>query len=101
MFGCAVLTGAGAVLNRARIKAGDTVAVIGLGGVGLSALLAAVAAGARRIVAIDLNDEKLALAKTLGATHLANPHNIRNDAELLDITGQHLSSLCKWYLFHG
>ncbi|MEO6984788.1 MAG: alcohol dehydrogenase catalytic domain-containing protein, partial [Paralcaligenes sp.] len=52
LFGCAVLTGAGAVINRAGIKAGDTAAIVGLGGVGLSALLAAVAAGSQRIVAI-------------------------------------------------
>src|SRR5690606_6960505 len=57
LFGCAVLTGAGAVINRARLKVGDTAAVVGLGGVGLSALLAAVAGGARRVVAVDLSDE--------------------------------------------
>lgn len=87
LFGCAVLTGAGAVWNRARIKAGDTVAVVGLGGVGLSALLAAEAAGARRIVAVDLNDEKLALAKTLGATNLVNPNHVESDAELIEAAG--------------
>jgi alcohol dehydrogenase len=87
LFGCAVLTGAGAVLNRARIKAGDTAAVVGLGGVGLSALLAAVAGGARRIVAVDLSDEKLALARELGATHCINPRNIHSDAALIDAAG--------------
>src|SRR3546814_8213387 len=84
LFGCAVLTGAGAVLNRARIQAGDTAAVVGLGGVGLSALLAAAASGARRIVAVDLSDEKLQLAKELGATHLVNPRPITSDADLLE-----------------
>src|SRR5690606_5529875 len=73
LFGCAVLTGAGAVINRARLRAGDTAAVVGLGGVGLSALLACVAGGARRTVAVDLSDEKLELARSLGATHLVNP----------------------------
>src|SRR5690625_718976 len=87
LFGCAVLTGAGAVLNRGRIKAGDTAAIVGLGGVGLSALLAAAAAGARRLVAIDLSDEKLALAKELGATHTINPKNIKNDDELIEAAG--------------
>ncbi len=87
LFGCAVLTGAGAVINRARIKAGNTTAIIGLGGVGLSALLAAVAAGARRIVAIDLSDEKLALARQLGATHLVNPAHVKSDADLYDAAG--------------
>ncbi len=72
LFGCAVLTGAGAVINTARVAAGQSVAVIGLGGVGLSSLLAAVAAGAREVVAVDLHDEKLALAQTLGATATVN-----------------------------
>ncbi|MEO6958941.1 MAG: zinc-dependent alcohol dehydrogenase family protein [Burkholderiaceae bacterium] len=87
LFGCAVLTGAGAVINRARVRAGDTVAVVGLGGVGLSALLAAVASGARRIVAVDLSDDKLNLAKQLGATHLVNPRNIKTDTDLFDAAG--------------
>lgn len=68
LFGCAILTGVGAVLNTAQLRAGETTAVIGLGGVGLAAVLGAVAAGANRIVAIDLSDEKLALARSLGAT---------------------------------
>jgi alcohol dehydrogenase len=68
LFGCAVLTGVGAVINTARVQAGSTVAVLGLGGVGFSALLAAVASGAREVVAIDLNDDKLRLASELGAT---------------------------------
>lgn len=84
LFGCAVLTGAGAVINRAGIKAGHTAAIVGLGGVGLSALLAAVAAGAQRIVAIDLSDEKLALARELGATHLVNPKHLKTDVDLLE-----------------
>ncbi|MDE2367669.1 MAG: zinc-dependent alcohol dehydrogenase family protein [Burkholderiales bacterium] len=68
LFGCAVLTGAGAVINTARVQAGSTVAVVGLGGVGFSALLAALASGAREVVALDLNAGKLALARELGAT---------------------------------
>ena len=72
LFGCAVLTGVGAVINTARVQAGSTVAVLGLGGVGFSALLAAVASGAREIVAIDLNEDKLVFAKTLGATLTVN-----------------------------
>ncbi|MGB0086486.1 MAG: zinc-dependent alcohol dehydrogenase family protein, partial [Rhodomicrobiaceae bacterium] len=68
LFGCAVLTGVGAVFNTARIEPGSTVAVVGLGGVGLSTILGAVAAGAERIVAVDLADEKLATAASLGAT---------------------------------
>lgn len=72
LFGCAVLTGVGAVINTARVQAGSTVAVLGLGGVGFSALLAAVASGAREVVAIDLNPSKLALARELGATATVN-----------------------------
>ncbi len=69
LFGCAVITGVGAVLNTARAKAGSRIAVIGLGGVGLNSVLGAQVAGARQIVAIDLRDDKLKLAKQLGATH--------------------------------
>jgi len=72
LFGCAVLTGAGAVINTARVPAGSSVAVLGLGGVGFSSLLAAVACGAREVVALDLSDEKLALARELGATAAVN-----------------------------
>jgi alcohol dehydrogenase len=67
LFGCGVVTGVGSLLNTAGVKPGEHVAVVGLGGVGLSALLAAVAAGAGRIVALDLNPEKLQLARELGA----------------------------------
>ena len=68
LFGCAVITGAGAVLNTAQVRAGSTVAVVGLGGVGLNSILGARLAGARQIIAIDLKDEKLALSQKLGAT---------------------------------
>ncbi|MBM4228654.1 MAG: zinc-binding dehydrogenase [Gammaproteobacteria bacterium] len=67
LFGCAVLTGVGAVVNTARVQAGQTVAILGLGGVGLCALLGAVASGAREIVAVDLHDSKLEIARSLGA----------------------------------
>lgn len=69
LFGCAVLTGAGAVVNAAGVAAGDRVAVFGLGGVGLAALMAARAAGARTLVAVDVVEAKLELARELGATH--------------------------------
>ena len=72
LFGCAVLTGVGAVINTARLQAGTTAAVLGLGGVGFSALLAAVASGARAVIALDLNEDKLALARELGATATVN-----------------------------
>ncbi|MEJ8850121.1 zinc-dependent alcohol dehydrogenase family protein [Variovorax rhizosphaerae] len=72
LFGCAVLTGVGAVVNTAKVQVGASVAVIGLGGVGLAALIGAHAAGARQIIAIDLADDKLEQARTLGATHTVN-----------------------------
>ncbi|RMF12481.1 MAG: alcohol dehydrogenase [Alphaproteobacteria bacterium] len=68
LFGCAVLTGVGAVVNTARVRAGQSVVIVGLGGVGLAALLGARAAGAQPIVAVDLSAEKRALALDLGAT---------------------------------
>ena len=72
LFGCAVLTGVGAVVNTGRMMPGQTAAVIGLGGVGLSSILGAVASGAQTVVAIDLADHKLGLARQLGATHTFN-----------------------------
>jgi alcohol dehydrogenase len=72
LFGCAVLTGVGAVVNTAQVRVGASVAVVGLGGVGLAALIGAQAAGARQIIAIDLSDDKLEQARALGATHTVN-----------------------------
>jgi len=72
LFGCAVLTGVGAVVNTAGVKPGQTVAVVGLGGVGLAAVLGAVASGAAQVVAVDLQEDKLALARDLGATAVVN-----------------------------
>ncbi|HLX61318.1 MAG TPA: alcohol dehydrogenase catalytic domain-containing protein, partial [Planctomycetota bacterium] len=72
LFGCAVLTGVGAVINTARVQAGSTVAVVGLGGVGLCALLGALAAGAREVIAVDVHESKLNAAKSLGATATVN-----------------------------
>jgi Zn-dependent alcohol dehydrogenase len=68
LFGCAVLTGVGAATHSAGIKPGDTVAVFGLGGVGLAAVLGAVLAGAERVVGVDVVAEKLYLAEALGAS---------------------------------
>jgi alcohol dehydrogenase len=68
VFGCAVLTGVGAAINSAQVRLGQTVAVIGLGGVGLSAVLGALAAGAREVIAIDSLPSKLDAALALGAS---------------------------------
>src|SRR5438105_5477182 len=72
LFGCAVLTGVGAVINTAKVSAGASVAVVGLGGVGLASVLGAAAAGARRLIAVDRSDEKLGLARQIGATDTFN-----------------------------
>lgn len=72
LFGCAVLTGVGAVVNTAGVQPGQSVVVIGLGGVGLAAVLGAIASGAAQIIAVDLSDEKLALAAHVGATATVN-----------------------------
>ncbi|MGB4346614.1 MAG: zinc-dependent alcohol dehydrogenase family protein [Burkholderiaceae bacterium] len=86
LFGCAVLTGVGAVVNTAKVQAGQTVAVLGLGGVGLSALLGAVASGAREIVAVDLHDSKLAVAMSLGATAAVNARDPDAVAKVKELT---------------
>jgi alcohol dehydrogenase len=68
LFSCAALTGVGAVMNTAQVAPGSSVAVIGLGGVGLSSVLGAVASGAGRVIAIDMQQDKIDMAKDLGAT---------------------------------
>jgi Zn-dependent alcohol dehydrogenase len=73
LFGCAVMTGVGAVVNTARVRMGDSVLVAGLGGVGLAALLGALAAGATLVIAADINPQKRALALRLGATMAIDP----------------------------
>ncbi|MEN7538237.1 MULTISPECIES: NAD(P)-dependent alcohol dehydrogenase [Aurantiacibacter] len=74
-LGCGIQTGAGAVLNSCQVRPGSSLAVIGTGAVGLSAIMAARIAGASTIVAIDLIESRLALAKELGATHAVNAAN--------------------------
>jgi Zn-dependent alcohol dehydrogenase len=75
LIGCAVLTGAGAVLHTAKVEPGQSVAVFGVGGVGLSAIGAAAIAGADPVIAVDLHDEKLQFAREFGATHGINASN--------------------------
>ncbi|EMQ2878314.1 S-(hydroxymethyl)glutathione dehydrogenase/class III alcohol dehydrogenase [Vibrio fluvialis] len=73
LLGCGVTTGMGAVMNTAKVKKGDTVAIFGLGGIGLSAIIGARMVGASRIIGIDINEKKFELAKQLGATDCINP----------------------------
>ncbi len=75
LLGCGITTGIGAVLNTAKVEPGSTVAVFGLGGIGLSVVQGAVMAGAERIIAIDLNEDKFEMAGMLGATDFINPGN--------------------------
>ena len=76
LLGCGITTGIGAVLNTARVEAGATVAVFGLGGIGLSVVQGAVLAGADRIVGIDVNPQKFELARQLGATDTTDPTTV-------------------------
>jgi alcohol dehydrogenase len=87
LFGCAVLTGVGAVFNTAQVFPGSKVAVLGLGGVGLNSLLGAIVAGAQQIVALDLHDDKLDLAKQLGATDVVNARDPDAIKKVKDLTG--------------
>ncbi|MHC5656220.1 zinc-binding dehydrogenase [Stappia sp. ICDLI1TA098] len=86
LFSCAMLTGAGAVFNTAHIKPGSKVAVVGLGGVGLAAILGAAAAGAGQIVAVDPFQNKLDTALTMGATHTIKADGDTVEA-VRDLTG--------------
>lgn len=88
LLGCGVTTGMGAVLNTAKVSKGDTVAIFGLGGIGLSAIIGARMAGASRIIGIDINDSKFDLARQLGATDLVNPTEYDDPIEkvIIDMT---------------
>jgi len=87
LIGCAVTTGFGAVINTARIEAGSTVAVIGCGGVGLSAINGAAIAGAGRIIAVDIKGTKLNLARHFGATDVVNAAECDPVEAVKDMTG--------------
>jgi alcohol dehydrogenase len=87
LFGCAIITGVGAVLNTANVPVGSTVAIVGAGGVGLSCVLGAVLAGARRIIVIDLNKSKLNFAQELGATDAFDASSSNVVAQLKETTG--------------
>jgi len=86
LLGCAIPTGAGIVFNTACVQKGQSVAVFGIGGVGSSAVLAAAVAGASPLIAVDVADDKLRLARELGATHAVNAQSENAVEKLLDIT---------------
>lgn len=83
LLGCGITTGIGAVLNTANVQPGDSVAVFGLGGIGLSVVQGAVMAGAGRIMVVDINEDKFEMARMLGATDFVNPKNY--DAPIQDV----------------
>ena len=89
LLGCGITTGIGAVLNTANVQPGDTVAIFGLGGVGLSAIQGALIAKAGRIIAVDINEDKFALAKQFGATDCINPKNYDDPIQdvIVELTG--------------
>ncbi|MHB1486545.1 MAG: Zn-dependent alcohol dehydrogenase [Acidimicrobiales bacterium] len=88
LIGCGVLTGAGAALNTAQIAKGDTVAVLGCGGVGLNTIQGARIAGADRIIAIDMNAHKLEMAKSFGATDIVDASKGNAVSQVMELTGQ-------------
>jgi NDMA-dependent alcohol dehydrogenase len=88
LIGCGVLTGAGAAMNTADIHPGDTVAVVGCGGVGLNVIQGARIAGAAEIIAIDMNETKLSLAKEFGATAVVNASQADPVSQVMEMTAQ-------------
>ncbi|MCR1781270.1 zinc-binding dehydrogenase [Nocardioides carbamazepini] len=89
VLGCAVATGAGVVMRCAEVRPRETVVVFGAGGVGLNAIQAAALVGARKIIAVDVQDEKLELAKKFGATHGVNARDVDPVEAVAEITGGH------------
>ena len=88
IIGCAVMTGAGAVLNTANVQEGDSVAIFGVGGVGLSAVVGAKMRGANPIIAVDLDDEKLEFARRFGATDGINASKVNAVEAIHAMTGK-------------
>lgn len=87
LLGCAVITGVGAAFNTARVRAGTTVAVVGVGGIGLNIIQGAALAGAERIIAVDLNPAKAELAATFGATDFVDASSTDAVAAVVELTG--------------
>ena len=101
LLGCAVLTGIGAAVNTATIRPGDTVAVVGCGGVGLNIVQGAQIAGAEVIVAVDVSAAKLATAEAFGATHTVDASRVDPANAVRDLTGQRGADVAFEALGHG
>lgn len=93
LLGCAVLTGGGAVLNAGRPRAGQTVAIVGMGGVGMAAMLTALAHEDVRVIAVDRLPDKLALARDLGAHATYTPEEVTEEAEVVIEAVGHAAAL--------
>lgn len=87
-LGCGIQTGAGAVINSLRVRAGSSIAIFGLGAVGLSAVMAAKIAGCSTIIGVDVKPNRLQLARELGATHIVSAMEVNPTAEIKKITGE-------------
>lgn len=86
VVGCGVMTGAGAVKNTAKVKSGDSIAIFGVGGVGSSAVMMAAALGASKVIAVDIAEDKLEFARTIGATHSVNGAKTDPVEAIIEIT---------------
>jgi len=86
LIGCGIMTGVGAVLNRAKVEAGATMAVFGVGGIGLNVVQGGVFAGAAKIIAVDVNPAKLELAERFGATHVVDASKTKAVAAIHELT---------------
>jgi alcohol dehydrogenase len=87
LFGCAVLTGVGAVVNTAELSVGRTILIVGLGGVGLAAVLGALSGGAGKVIAADINPQKRDIALQLGAQYVIDPAELTSVQQVKDMTG--------------
>ena len=87
IVGCAILTGAGAVLHTAKVRPEDKVVVFGVGGIGISAVQMASILGAYPVIAVDLDDSKLEFARKMGATHTVNASKVDPVESVIDLSG--------------
>jgi S-(hydroxymethyl)glutathione dehydrogenase / alcohol dehydrogenase len=103
LLGCGITTGVGAVRYTAKVESGSTVAVFGLGGVGLSVVQGAKLAGASRIIGIDTQDQKFEKAREFGATECINPKSVDKPIQqhLVEITDDGLDYTFEWYFLRS
>jgi S-(hydroxymethyl)glutathione dehydrogenase / alcohol dehydrogenase len=95
IIGCAVMTGAGAIINTLQVRPGQSVTVFGAGGIGLCAIAAAATVDAHPIVAVDVIEDKLAFARRFGATHTINAHKVDVVQAIRELTTRSMQSDCR------